>query len=207
MLNNKIAILGYSGHGLVVVDAAIQQGIGLKYYLERKPVSFNPFNLKYLGDENGPYFKGWDEIESVIFGIGDNHIRRRAVDSLPKKNLNFLNIIHPDSSLSDIIELGTGNFISRNVSINTGVKIGNHCILNTSAIVEHECLIENFVHVAPGATLAGNVKVGQSTFIGANSVIKQGVNIGKNVIVGAGAVVIRDIADGEKLAGNPARKI
>ncbi|TBW26613.1 acetyltransferase [Gramella sp. KN1008] len=207
MLSNKIAILGYSGHGLVVADAAIQQGISLKYYLEKKPVSFNPFNLQYLGDENGTSFKGWDEIESVIIGIGDNHIRKKVVDSLPSKNLDFLNIIHPDSSFSEILELGKGNFISRNVSINAGVEIGNHCILNTSAVIEHECLIGNFVHVAPGATLAGNVKVGESTFIGANSVIKQGIEVGKNVIVGAGSVVIRDISDGEKWVGNPARKI
>lgn len=206
MLYKKIAILGYSGHGLVVADAAIQQGIKLNCYLEKQPVSFNPFNLQYLGNENSASFKEWDKIESIILGIGDNHIRKEVVKSLSKEDI-FLNIVHPDSSMSNIIELGTGNFISRNVSINTGVKIGNHCIINTSAVIEHECRLENFVHVAPGATLAGNVSIGESAFIGANSVIKQGVNIGKNAIVGAGAVVLRDINEGEKWVGNPAHKI
>ena len=55
--------------------------------------------------------------------------------------------------------------------------------------------------------MSGNVLIGKGSFIGANSVIKQGVKIGCNVIVGAGAVIIKDILDNTKVAGNQSKII
>lgn len=203
---NPIAIIGYSGHSIVVLDAAKQMNLDVKYYCERNRVTFNPFEINYLGDE-GSYSFDWNSIDQFILGIGDNKIRQKVANLILSKKKILLNVVHPSTMISNYATFGIGNFIAANVTINALAKIDDNTILNTSSIIEHECIIESGVHIAPGAVLAGNVSVGENSFIGANSVIKQGVKIGKGVTVGAGSVVIKDIPDNEIWAGNPAKKL
>ncbi|PZX54203.1 acetyltransferase [Algoriphagus chordae] len=207
MSDREVVLVGYSGHGYVVADAAVESGLFLLGYTETKQTFRNPFNLNYLGYEMDPNFKEWTSDKQYILGIGDNNIRQKVANYIISKNGELLNVIHPLSSISKTCKMGFGNFISKNVSINPLVTIGDLCIINTGSIVEHECTLGNGVHIAPGAVLAGNVSVGDFTFVGANAVIKQGVKIGKNVVVGAGTVVIRDIEDNELVVGNPGKKI
>ncbi|MHA7608249.1 NeuD/PglB/VioB family sugar acetyltransferase [Elizabethkingia meningoseptica] len=201
---NSIAIIGYSGHAFVVLDAAKEAGFNINYYCDRSKVLSNPFNLKYLGNENDIDFD-WNVVDSFIIGIGDNNIRQKVAKLISTNNKEILNIIHPTAVISRFVNFGSGNFVSANVTVNTLAKVGSLCILNTGCIVEHECTIEDGVHIAPGSVLAGNVYVGENSFIGANTVVKQGIKIGENVVVGAGSVVVKDIPDGETWIGNPAK--
>ena len=205
--DKKIILVGYSGHGLVVADTALENNLNVIGYTEKSINEANPFMLKYLGNELNPDFKGWDLDVSFILGIGDNIIREKIYNHILKKGKKVISLINSSSSISSFAVIGDGVFVNRNVTINAFAKIGSNIILNTGCIVEHECDIQDNVHIAPGAVLAGNVKVGSGSFIGANSVIKQGVEIGKNVIVGAGTVVLSDISDGNKIVGNPHRFI
>ncbi|TCS84838.1 sugar O-acyltransferase (sialic acid O-acetyltransferase NeuD family) [Anseongella ginsenosidimutans] len=203
---DNIAIVGYSGHSYVVAEAAIESHMDLKYYSEKAKVTHNPFQLEYIGFEEDPNFP-WDLDFQFVLGIGDNLIRNKVASLLVSRRKKILNVIAQHSSCSASMQLGEGNFIARQVAVNSFVEIGNYCILNTGCVIEHECKIGDTVHIAPGAVLAGNVEVGDFSFIGANSVVKQGVRIGANVIIGAGSVIIDDVLDGQKVVGNPGRKI
>ncbi|EJL74897.1 acetyltransferase [Chryseobacterium populi] len=202
----KIAIIGYSGHALVVLDACKKADINVRYYCDFSHVENNPYDLIYLGDENNEQFD-WNNIDFFVLGIGSNQIRRKVSKLIELKGKKKLNVIHPTSILNDGINIGTGNLIAANVVVNPFAQIGDDCIINTAAIIEHECKIGNTVHIAPGVVLAGNVTIGDGTFIGANSVIKQGVIIGENVTVGAGSVVLKNIPNEEVWVGNPAKKL
>ena len=63
------------------------------------------------------------------------------------------------------------------------------------------------LYTKPRNELLGGVIVGNDSFIGTNSVVKQGVSIGENVVIGAGSVVIKDVLNNTKVAGNPSKKI
>lgn len=203
---NSITIIGYSGHSFVVLDAANQMGLDVEYYCERNQVSFNPFEISYLGDEGNESFN-WNVVDEFILGIGDNRIRQKVAGLILSKKKTILNVIHPSAIISNYSTFGMGNFIAASVTVNALVKIADNCILNTGCIIEHECIIESGAHIAPGTVLAGSVMVGENSFIGANSVVKQGVKIGNGVTVGAGSVVIKDIPDNEIWVGNPAKKL
>ena len=207
MSDKKIILVGYSGHGLVVADTALENNLNVIGYTEKSVNEVNPFKLEYFGDESSPDFKGWDLDVAFILGIGDNILREKIYKQILKNGRKVISLINSSSSISSFATIGDGVFINRNVSVNAFAQIGSNVILNSGCIVEHECEIHDNVHIAPGAVLAGNVKVGSGSFIGANSVIKQGVEIGKNVIVGAGTVVLNNISDGNKIVGNPHRFI
>lgn len=207
MSDKKIILVGYSGHGLVVADTALENNLNLIGYTEKSVNEVNPFKLEYLGDESSLDFKGWDLDVAFILGIGDNILREKIYKQILENGKKVISLINSKCFISNFASIGEGVFINRNVTINAFAIIGSNVILNTGCIIEHECLIGDSVHIAPGAVLAGNVKVGSGSFIGANSVIKQGVEIGKNVIIGAGTVVLNDIPNEKKIVGNPSRFI
>ena len=199
--------MGYSGHGIVVADAAYEQGLNLCFYTDKEPMRKNPYNLKYLGFEGAVNFNHWDKEYIYALAIGNNLLRQKTADIIRNKDKDLVNIIHPRSSISKSFRYGVGNFINNSAAVNAQVIIGDYCILNTGSVLEHECFLGNSVHIAPGAVLAGGVRVGDNTFIGANSVIREGVKIGKNVIIGAGSVVLKDVNDNTKIVGNPGKII
>ena len=207
MSDRELILAGYSGHGFVVVEAAIASGLNVRHYSEKQPSSINPFALNYLGFEGDILFEGWKESYDFILGIGDNTIRQKVAQLILSKNKKIHNVIHPSASIAQLVKIGHGNFIARNVAISPSASIGSFCILNTGCIIEHECTISNGAHIAPGAVLTANIIVDEMAFIGANAVIKQGVTIGKNAIVGAGAVVTKNVPDTSVFVGNPAREI
>lgn len=205
MSDRKIILVGYSGHGIVVVDTAFENNLNIIGYTEKTLNFTNPFNLEYFGDESNLDFKWWDLDVDFVLGIGDNKLRETIYNKIIQKGKKVTTLINSSASISKYSTIGEGVFINRNVSVNAFAKIGNNVILNTSCVIEHDCEIQDNVHIAPSAVLAGNVKVGAGTFIGANAVIKQGVIIGKNVIIGAGSVVISDIPDKSIVYGSPAK--
>ena len=207
MLDNKSIIIGYSGHAYVVGDAYTSKGNEIDYYTNLIEVSYNPFNLKYLGCETDTNFKGWDMGLNFILGIGDNNLRYKAAQLILSKFKNIENVIDSNAIISKTVKIGIGVFASKGVLINAFSKVHDFAILNTGCIIEHQCEIGTAAHIAPGAVLAGNVKIGKRSFIGANSVIKQGVVIGDDVIIGAGSVVINNVESNSKLVGNPGRLI
>jgi sugar O-acyltransferase (sialic acid O-acetyltransferase NeuD family) len=207
MSNRETVVIGYSGHGWVLSEAAIRSGFRLLYYIDLKQAERNPYSLIYLAPDIDENFQDWNSGYQYILGIGDNKTRFSIASRLAERNQLTPTIIHPDASVAKNAEIGAGIFIARNAAVNPLASIGDYTILNTSSVVEHECKIGCAAHIGPGTVLAGNVHVGDRTFIGANSVVKQGVAIGDDVIIGAGSVIIKDIPDGITIVGNPGKQI
>jgi sugar O-acyltransferase (sialic acid O-acetyltransferase NeuD family) len=207
VLDEKIILIGYSGHGFVVADTAIENQLKLVEYAENSIVQNNPFNLNYAGNECDNDFFEKNKKAKYLIGIGDNTIREKIYNLIIEKQGEILTLISQSASISKMASIGNGTFVNKNVAINALAKVGKNVILNTACIIEHDCVIADSVHIAPGAVLSGNVIVGERSFIGANSVIKQGITIGKDVVVGAGTVVLKNISDGQKIVGNPSRYI
>src|ERR1041384_1973414 len=55
--------------------------------------------------------------------------------------------------------------------------------------------------------LTSKISIGDDAFIGARAFIMPGIRVGSRSIVGAGSVVTKDVPEGWKVAGNPARQI
>jgi UDP-N-acetylbacillosamine N-acetyltransferase len=192
----SIYIYGASGHGLVVADIAKACGYKKVIYIDD-------------GDNN---YSTFDDIKnskgnSIVFGIGDNTIRKKLFEKVKKYNFKIPVLIHPNAIISSEVDIGEGTVIMPQAVINAKSQIGRGVIINTSSVIEHENKIEDFVHISPSVTLAGNVKIKEQTHIGIGSCIIQGIKIGENSMIGAGSVVLKDIGNQKVAYGNPCKVI
>ncbi|MDP1725452.1 MAG: acetyltransferase [Bacteroidota bacterium] len=205
--NNKVILVGYSSHALVVAEAMMLSGYRIIGYLDKERSITNLLKLEYLGFDHDEAVLKKIKGDKVFIAIGDNQTRESISTFMEINGFDFSLAIHPDANVSKYATIGKGTLVARGANINPFAAIGKGVIINTGAIIEHECLIDDFANISPGAVLAGKVKVGKGSFIGANAIVKQGVEIGKNVIVGAGAVILKEVPDNLIMVGNPAKRM
>jgi sugar O-acyltransferase (sialic acid O-acetyltransferase NeuD family) len=200
-----LALLGASGHGKVVADAALASGWDVVEF-------FDDAWPKH--QRNGPWFVTGDtrtlvdrlsEFQGVVVAIGDCSVRWGLHQELQSVGAPLVTVVHPTATVSRYAELGVGCVVMAGAVVNVDACVGQAGIINTGATVDHDCQLADAVHICPGAHLSGNVSVGSCTMVGVGAAIAQGIRIGSHVVIGAGAVVIRSVGDSCVVAGNPAR--
>jgi sugar O-acyltransferase (sialic acid O-acetyltransferase NeuD family) len=200
-----IVIAGAGGHGKVVCDALLSQGLEVQGFIDTDPKKGKSIVMGFpiLGDIDVLT----DRETAIALGIGDNASREKVFHRAKALGFRFVNVIHPSAVIGRGCRLGEGVVIFANVVINPDTQIDDDVILNTACSVDHDCYIGAHAHIAPGARLAGNVKVGEGALIGVGASVIPGIHIGARSVVGAGSVIIRDIPDYCVAVGNPARVI
>jgi acetyltransferase-like isoleucine patch superfamily enzyme len=88
------------------------------------------------------------------------------------------------------------------------IRIGNNVRIATCAIFGHDGAV-NMINRAFGLRLdsVGKVDIRDNVFIGYGAIILPDVIIGPNAIVSAGSVVRSNVADGDVVAGVPAKRV
>jgi len=109
------------------------------------------------------------------------------------------------------------------VRIGTGVEIGSNTCIDRgtlgATIIGPNVKIDNLVHVAHNVTigenclviahamLGGSVTLGADTWCAPSVAVLNKLTIGANATLGLGAAVLRDVAPGETVFGNPGRTL
>lgn len=203
-MKNKIAIIGYGGHGKVVGEIAKLNGFTPLFFDDNYKKINENIRLDLVRNPNDILEKP-NENKNIFVAIGDNAVRSKIFYKLKNHNFNFPTLCHPRAVVSDLCNLGFGSVVMAGAVLNPSVNVGIGAIINTNCVIEHDCNLGDFVHISPAAVLCGNVSIGNKTWIGAASVVKNEVNIGDEVMIGAGSAVINDVPDFSMAFGVPAK--
>ncbi len=199
--DNRLIIIGASGHGKVVADIAKLSGYKEIVFLDNNSGLKDCAGYPVLGADTMT-----SELEGEIFvAVGNSEIRQKLMDR--DHGRVFPTLIHPSAVIARDTKIGYGTVVMAGAVINPGVHIGNGCIVNTSSSIDHDCSIGDYCHVSVGTHLSGTVVVGKNVWIGAGATISNNVNICADVTIGAGAVVINDIEESGTYIGIPVKKM
>jgi sugar O-acyltransferase (sialic acid O-acetyltransferase NeuD family) len=203
----RLAILGASGHGKVVADAADCLGWDTIDFFDDAWPQNGAIGAWTIEGDTETLLTQLAAYDGVVVAIGHNLTRMQKHAELASKGAPLVSIVHPAAMISRHASIGAGSVVMASAVVNVDTKLGEACIINTGATIDHDCQLGDGVHVSPGAHLAGGVVVDEYSWIGIGASVRQQIHIGTGVIVGAGAVVIHNVPDYCKVAGVPARVI
>jgi bifunctional UDP-N-acetylglucosamine pyrophosphorylase/glucosamine-1-phosphate N-acetyltransferase len=153
--------------------------------------------------------------------IGPNSVLTNAI--IGDRCVVFASVIS-DSTLEDDIHVGPFCHVRGNSHLEAGVRLGTSAEVNRSRLgkgskMNHfsymgDADVGEEVNIGAGAITANyngvdknKTIIGDGAFIGSDSMLVAPVRIGKGARTGAGSVVTKDVEDGAKVVGAPARRV
>ena len=142
-----------------------------------------------------------------VIAVADTRAKAQIARRLDQQALTFVAAIHPSVILAGGVRVEPGTILNAGVVVAYDTLICAHSTVNLNATVGHDCILGRFSTVAPGANIAGHVQLGEGCDVGMNATVAAGLTIGEWSSIALGSVVMRDIAAGQRVFGNPARLI
>lgn len=210
-MENPVLIFGAKGLGLVALDIFQRNNVVVYGLLDDDPNLHNTQIGEYtvLGntDDDG-FLKLIGKKCEAFVAIEARAERTDIVEMLnERRSVMPVNAIHDTAVISTFAEIGHGNLISARVVIGPKAILGNHCILNTGVLIEHDAILGDYINVGAGSIIGSGAVIDQNVFIGSGVTIISGVKIGKGASIGAGSVVVENVPAGNRVFGNPAKKV
>ena len=203
----RLAILGASGHGKVVADAAECFGWQSIVFFDDAWPDLRGNGVWPVEGNTTALMDRLADFDGVLVAIGNNLVRHAKLVELCAAGARLATLVHPAASVSRYAVIGEGTVVFAGAVVNADASVGLGGILNTSCSIDHDCVLGESVHISPGARLAGGVQVGDLSWVGIGASVRQLICVGKRAIVGAGSVVVSDIPDDVIVAGVPAKRM
>jgi sugar O-acyltransferase (sialic acid O-acetyltransferase NeuD family) len=167
---------------------------------------YNEFPILHDDKAVSKYFETSDK--RFVLGFGSLKYRISFSEKFINLGGKLTSVISDNALISSYdVKISNGTTIMPGAIISNGVSIGVGCLVYFNVLITHDVTIGDFNIISPGVKILGRVKIGERCNIGANATILPDVIIGNDVIIGAGAVVTKDVLDGLKVVGIPAKVI
>ena len=133
--------------------------------------------------------------------------RRAVIEGLSISEERYARVVHPGATVSPNVGVGHNTLIMAGVVLTSNAVLGNHCCVLPNSVVHHDSRIGDWTLIGASVIIAGGVTIGCNCYIASGSGIMHGLAVGDGALVGFGANVIRNVAAGARVVGNPAREL
>ena len=209
MLRSIVVHRGASGN--FTIDAiAHAQGVKIEAYVDDRDSSDSYGIVPVVS--YATWCERMREIPSVVTAL-DPAERRAIVERLRAAGGNVATFPRAGKGVSHQTTFGEGTLVDEGALwIGRLTELGQHAIVMTPTCLGHDIVIGNFVTIFPSATVSGHVVLEDDVTVGVGAVISNGrsdkpIRIGRGTTLLSGAVVLKSVAPGRTVGGNPARPV
>lgn len=143
---SRLAVLGASGHGKVVADAAQLAGwTDVAFYDDQWPEVATVGPWAVVGTSTD-LLRSASSHDAVVVAIGVNSVRLAYQRELVQARATIASIVHPAAVVSRHAQIGQGSVICAAAVVNPFAILGFACIINTGATVDHDTVLDDGVH-------------------------------------------------------------
>jgi sugar O-acyltransferase (sialic acid O-acetyltransferase NeuD family) len=142
-----------------------------------------------------------------IFGIGSDRLRMVRYEILRRLALSperYATLVHPSATVYASARVGHGCLVFPGAVIACDSALGDFVQILTNSNIGSRNNVHEGALVASLVATTANVVLGHYCHVGAGSTIGPDRRIGAGAQVGLGSVVLRDVAPGTFVLGNPA---
>ncbi len=142
----------------------------------------------------------------LVLAIAAPQDKIMLVKLLKGRGAKFESAIHPYANMGRHCSVGEGVLVQNGFGMTVNVNIGSFTTLLSSCI-GHDVTVGDYSTISSHCNISGNVSIGKGVFIGGNVAVAPKVSIGDGSYLCMGSVVLKDVAIGAKILGNPAREV
>src|SRR5690606_7276577 len=123
-------IIGAGGHGKVIADMMLHQGLQVMGFLDDNPLTIGQqiLNLPILGK---PF--QWRDLDpdGMVVAVGNNAIRQKIIERLEQDTSPpWISVSHANAVIANSVQIGEGTVIMAGAIINVDTTVGKHSIIN-----------------------------------------------------------------------------
>ena len=204
----KLVIIGAGSYGREIYNLALEcKGYGSDFKV--KGYIDNLYsNIEYEGYP--PILCKVDDYELseddvFVCALMDVDIKKKYIEIIKGKGGQFINLIHPNTTIWKNTKLGEGCIICKNAQISCDITIGNFVTIQPMSVLGHDVIVKDYCHLNAFSFLGGKVIVNEMVTINTGAIIHPGIEIGQHSVIGAGSIVLRKVKDNVTMFGNPAK--
>jgi sugar O-acyltransferase (sialic acid O-acetyltransferase NeuD family) len=210
MAQKKLFILGASGFGR-----------DLETLLDLMPMKNADYKIEGFLDDDPEALSGAASGYKILASIKDFRFKRgdlavlaiadpaskKKVHAALKDRVRFLTYVAPDVFISKYAVIGEAAVIYPGVFVGPSVEIGMAVTINGGTKLGHDVRVGDYSSLMVDIVVGGGTRLGHSVFVGSGATIIPGRRVHDRSRIGAGSVVIRNVAEGQAVFGNPAVSI
>jgi sugar O-acyltransferase (sialic acid O-acetyltransferase NeuD family) len=134
-------------------------------------------------------------------------IREQIINELGVDPSRWATVIHHSASVSSYATVGLNCLIMDGAVVKAASTLGDNVVILPNSVVHHDSVVGKNTLIGAQVGIAGYVSIGHNCYIGSGSRIRDHITIADHCLVGMGSNVVKNIAEGTTVMGNPAKPI
>ena len=122
-----------------------------------------------------------------------SRVQNRVIQRREISRNKFINVIHPNSVISNKSKIGYGCLISNNCNIFANSKLNNFCNLSPNVSLAPFSMVSDNCFLGNGVLIASKSKVGKNTYIGFGSSVLENIKVEEGSRIMPTTVVSKNI--------------
>lgn len=144
-------------------------------------------------------------VEFVIAN-GEPSVRAVLYDKVKAAGYPLATLAGTRCDVSPSACLGEG-VVLFNCCLYPDVRIGDNVMIVSWVPVGHDTIIGSHSFINSMTFIGGYAHIGERVYVAPGALLRDRISVGDDAIVGMGAVVVRNVAAGAVVVGNPAKEI